>query len=140
MKENGESLLKSKGVQLTLANTRKINEEKLILQILEVMYPSLDEESGEKAPFESFIEVDNMIIGVNSTNTALPYGCMLTRYTEPKKVRPVYSKRNVVSMPLGEKGARPVSLEAVKRVFTIPKGFHVDVDTMSQLLYDYLNV
>ena len=140
LKENGESLLKSKGVQLTLTNTRKINEEKLILQILEVMYPSLDEESGEKAPFESFIEVDNMIIGVNSTNTALPYGCMLTRYTEPKKVRPVYSKRNVVSMPLGEKGARPVSLEAVKRVFTIPKGFHVDVDTMSQLLYDYLTI
>lgn len=140
LKENGESLLKSKGVQLTLANTRKINEEKLMAQILEVLYPVLDEQSGELAPFESFIEVDNMIIGVNSTNSALPYGCMLTRYTEPKKVRPVYSKRNVVAMPVSEKGNRPDSLADVKRVFTIPKGFHVDVETMSQLLYAYLNV
>lgn len=135
LKENGESLLKSKGVQLTLSNTRKINEQKLIAQILEVLYPVVDEESGEVAPFESFIEVDNMIIGVNSTNSSLPYGCMLTRYTEPKKVKPVFSKRNVVTMPLREKGTRPESLELVKRVFTIPKGFHLDAETMSQLLY-----
>lgn len=140
LKENGESLLKSKGVQLTLANTRKINEAKLIAQILEVMFPVIDEQSGEKADFEAFIEVDNMIIGVNSTNSALPYGCMLTRYTEPKKVRPVYSKRNVVAMPLREKEARPNSLDAVKRVFTTAKGFHIDVEMMSQLLYAYLNV
>jgi hypothetical protein len=137
LKENGESLLKSKGVQLTLANTRRINEERLIRQILEVLYPVVDEETGEKAEFESFIEVDNMIIGVNSTNARLPYGCMLTRYTEPKKVRPVYSKRNVVSMPLRARNERPNSLEGVKRVYTIPKGFHLDCDSLVPYLYSF---
>jgi hypothetical protein len=138
LKENGESLLKSKGVQLTLSNTRRINEEKLVLQLLEVLYPAINEETGEIAEFEAFIEVDNMIIGVNSTNSALPYGCMLTRYTEPKKVRPVYSKRNVICMPPRVKVDRPSSLEGVSRIFTIPKGFHFDVPSLATLLYEHL--
>lgn len=137
LKANGESLLKSKGVQLTLANTRKINEPRLINQILEVLYPAIDEETGEIGEFESFIEVDNMIIGVNSTNVHLPYGCMLTRYTEPKKVRPVYSKRNVITMPTRERSERPTTLDGINRVYTCPKGFHLDVDTLSELLYSF---
>jgi hypothetical protein len=137
LKESGESLLKSKGVQMTLNNSRKINEERLIKQILEVLYPVLDENTGEVAEFQSYIEVDNMIIGVNSTNANLPYGCMLTRYTEPKKVRPVYSKRNVICMTPRQRSERPETLEAVTRVYTSPKGFHLDVEFLAELLYSF---
>lgn len=134
LKESGESLLKSKGVQLTLVNTKKINEEKLISQVVDVFFPVLGE-NGEVAPFESYIEVDNMIMGVNSTNSKLPYGCMLTRFTDPKKVRPVYSKRHLVTMPPRERKSRPLNLEGVERVYTSPKGYHVDLAELARQLY-----
>lgn len=133
LKQNGEALLKSKGIQLTLANSRLINEERVSKQILEVIYPALNE-NGEIADFESFIEVENMIIGVNSTNSNLPYGCMLTRYTEPKKVRPVFSKRQVITYPPGNKEDRPLTLDMVRRVYSIPKGFYRSKEEMSILL------
>lgn len=134
LKANGESLLKSKGVQLTLANSKRINEERLIQQILEVMYPVLGP-NGEPEPFQSFIQVENMIMGVNSTNSNMEYGCMLTRYTEPKKVRPVFSKRMILTYPAGAREDRPATLDGLLRIFSLPKGFSVPVEEAAERMY-----
>ena len=131
LKESGESLLKSKGVQLTVSNVRKINEESLAKQILELTFPIRGQ-----MEFESTIEVDNMIIGVNSTNARIAYGTMLTRFTEPKKVRPVFSKRTVVQVPVDSEEERPDSLEAMGRVVTIPKGYYLSVEQVANEIYN----
>jgi hypothetical protein len=136
LKEDGESLLKSKGVQLTLKNSKRINEERLIQQVLELTFPVVDAQ-GQIAPFENFIEVENMIIGINSTNSKIAYGTMLTRYTEPKKVRPVYSKREVVRIFLKNKAQRPLNLDEIRRVYTLPHGYFLDNNTVASLLYPF---
>lgn len=137
LKESGECLLKSKGVQMTLRNSKMINENALIPMLLEVLYPKLLS-SGEKEESQTMIEVDNMIMGINSTNASIGYGTMLTRYTAPKKVRPVYSKRLVVTMPPELEPLRPTSLVSSPRIYTIPKGFESSVEDIARLVYESL--
>jgi len=131
--ESGDNLLKSKGIQMTLQNAKNLKEEKLGKQLLELLYPRIDSE-GNKLPFENYMYMKNMIIGVNSTNSRVAYGSMLTRYTEDKKVSPTFTKRNLVTFPQGATSLEGKRIEDVPRIFTIPKNYVVNVETLSNKL------
>lgn len=50
--EDGETLLKSKGIQMTLANSKRIHAEGLGLQLMETLYPFYKEGEEERRPFQ----------------------------------------------------------------------------------------
>lgn len=135
-----DALLKSKGIQMTLANTKLIHGKSLGAQILELFFPEYDDE-GQIVPFHNYLLMKNMIIGVNSINASLGYGTMTTRYTQDKKLRPVFSKRQIVPYL-----AKPVTgydvdamLRNIDRIYTIPKGYIQTVEEMSALCYAHLD-
>ncbi len=136
-----DHLLKSKGIQMTLANTRLIHGRSLGAQIMELMFPQHDEE-GRPIPFQNALFMKNMIIGVNSINANLGYGTMTTRYTQDKKLRPVFSKRLVV--PYLQKEIKDYNIDEmlslVDRMFTIPKGYVQSVENMSVVCYEHLQL
>lgn len=131
--EGGDNLLKSKGIQLTLENSRNLKEEKLSLQLQEFLYPQVTD-GGEKVPLQTYMYMKNMIIGVNSTNSRLAYGSMLTRYTEDKKVSPTFTKRNIVTFMPSPQGSPRGDMSQVPRIFTIPKNFAVPGETLARHL------
>jgi hypothetical protein len=133
--KNGESLLKSKGIQMTLANAKRIHAEKLGLQLMEKFYPYTEEGESEPRPFTGYMVMSNMIMGVNSTNSKLAYGQMLTRYTDDKKVRPVISKRQFVSHFESNVPFDSTSIRSVARIYTIPHGFYLTCEDVAKLVY-----
>jgi hypothetical protein len=132
---DGETLLKSKGIQMTLANSKRIHAEGLGLQLMESLYPYYEEGAAERRPFRGFLEMSNMIMGVNSTNSRLAYGQMLTRYTEDKKVRPVISKRQLVTHWRKNYAYTKDSIHTLARMYTIPHGYYLSVDEVAKLVY-----
>jgi hypothetical protein len=133
--EDGETLLKSKGVQMTLANSKRIHAEKLGLQLLEKLYPFYDEGALSPRPFQGFLHMSNMIMGVNSANSRLAYGQMLTRYTEDKKVRPVISKRQFVCHWKKNFAYDSASIQEVPRIFTVPHGYYLSSEEVALKVY-----
>jgi hypothetical protein len=136
-----DHLLKSKGIQMTLANTKLIHGQSLGTQILELLFPQRDEE-GRIVPFQNYLLMKNMIIGVNSINATLGYGTMTTRYTQDKKLRPVFSKRQIVPYLQKEVTGYNVDdmLRVLDRMYTIPKGYIHTVEEMSPLCYSHLAI
>ena len=133
--EDGETLLKSKGVQMTLANSKRIHADGLGLQLMEMLYPFFKEGEEERRPFQGYLEMSNMIMGVNSTNSKLAYGQMLTRYTEDKKVRPVISKRQLVTHWRKNYDFTKDSIYDLARIYTVPHGYYLSVEEVSNLVY-----
>ena len=133
--KNGESLLKSKGIQMTLANSKRIYADKLGLQLMEKLYPFFEEGSSEPRAFTGYMVMSNMIMGVNSTNSKLEYGQMLTRYTDDKKVRPVISKRQFVSHFQPNLLFDATTIRSIPRIYTIPHGYYLSCDDVARLVY-----
>lgn len=137
---DGTTSLKSKGVQMTLKNLQKLRAETLGLQLLELFFPKKGEE-GEVAPFSNYIHLKNMIMGANSINAHIAYGAMTTRYTEDKRVRPVFFKRHFVPYTHKENVSYTIAtLEKIPRILTIPHHFAVDEITFSKKCYRTLDV
>lgn len=134
--DDGETLLKSKGIQMTLANSKRIHAEGLGLQLMESLYPHYEEGQEERRPFKGYLEMSNMIMGVNSTNSRLSYGQMLTRYTEDKKVRPVISKRQLVTHWRKNFEYNKDSIYELPRIYTVPHGYYLSVDEVSRSVYN----
>lgn len=132
---DGDTLLKSKGIQLTLENAKRIHAEKLGLQLLEKFYPFYEAGSQVPREFQGFLEMDNMIIGVNSTNFHAGYGSMMTRYTEDKKVRPVISKRQFVPHWQHNVEYNAQSIRSIARMFTVPHGYYLSVEEIARNTY-----
>jgi hypothetical protein len=133
--QDGETLLKSKGIQMTLANSKRIHAEGLGMQLMESLYPYYEDGVEERRPFKGYLEMSNMIMGVNSTNSRLAYGQMLTRYTQDKKVRPVISKRQLVTHWRKNYAYTKDSIYALARMYTIPHGYYLSVDEVAKLVY-----
>jgi len=133
-----DNLLKSKGIQMNLNNSKKIHAKSLGLQLLEKFYPATNED-GAVLPFKGFLGMENMIMGVNSTNSKLAYGTMTTRYTLDKKLAPVFSKRDLVPF-LKESNVKYDigDLSRIKRIYTLPKGYAQTVLEASSFFYAYL--
>lgn len=133
--DDGESLLKSKGIQMTLANSKRIHAEGLGLQLMESLYPYYEAGAEERRPFQGYLEMSNMIMGVNSTNSRLSYGQMLTRYTEDKKIRPVISKRQLVTHWRKNFAYTKESIYETPRIYTVPHGYYLSVDEVAKVVY-----
>lgn len=138
--EDNTTSLKSKGVQMTLTNLRKLRADTLAMQLLEMFFPKQDEQGVER-PFAGYIALKNMIMGANSINAHLAYGTMTTRYTTDKKIRPVFFKRTFV--PYSHQKNVEFTLETldkIPRILTIPHHFLVNVDTFSKHVYRDLHL
>jgi hypothetical protein len=133
--DDGESLLKSKGIQMTLANSKRIHAEGLGLQLMESLYPFYEEGASDRRPFRGYLEMSNMIMGVNSTNSKLAYGQMLTRYTQDKKVRPVISKRQLVAHWRKNYEYTKDSIYGLGRIYTVPHGYYLEIDEVAKKVY-----
>jgi hypothetical protein len=133
--EDNSTSLKSKGVQMTLLNLRKLRAETLGNQLLEMFFPKT-EDNGETAPFAGYIKLSNMIMGANSINAHLAYGTMTTRYTNDKRIRPVFFKRTFVPYR-HQKNVQYSSetIDKIPRILTIPHNFMVDLDKFSIHVY-----
>jgi len=83
---SGEDCIKAKGVKMNIVNRQNV-KFKSMLKLLE------DTICGGE---NEFIEVDDMVIAPNSTDSNLPYATMVTRYGT-KKMKVVFSKRNLVT-------------------------------------------
>lgn len=97
---------RAKGVQLTLNNQEllKFDHVKCLIENLI---------KGEECEFA--LEVDNMNIFTNSTNNALPYGQLYTRYNK-KKVRAIITKRVFEKMQI-------INWDEVSSIRTYPFGY-----------------
>jgi hypothetical protein len=135
--EEGDNLLKSKGIQMTLANNLLIHSVSLGKQILELFFPKEDADGNKKA-FEGYIPMQNMLMGINSTNASLAYGTMVTKYTEDKRLGPVFSKRLFVSYPVPNVEYTIAMLDRIARVYTVPKGYYVTAEEFALDKYRYL--
>ncbi len=134
--DDGETLLKSKGIQMTLTNSQRIHAEGLGLQLMESLFPYYEEGREERRPFQGFLQMSNMIMGVNSTNSRLSYGQMLTRYTEDKKVRPVISKRQLVTHWRKNFEYTKDTIYTLPRIYTVPHGYYLTVEEVSRSVYN----
>jgi hypothetical protein len=140
MFEDKSTSLKSKGVQMTLSNLRKLRADTLALQLLEMFFPKRNEK-GEVEPFAGYIKLSNMIMGANSINAHLAYGTMTTRYTNDKKIRPVFFKRSFVPYLHQENVQYSLAtLDKIPRILTIPHHFLVEVESFSKHVYRNLNL
>lgn len=131
-----EALLKSKGIMMNWTNRALLHGQSLGAQLLELLYPRTDAQ-GHVYPFQGFIPMKNMLMGIHTTSTQFEYGTMLTKETNDKKLRPVLTKRhlipylrqaNVVYDP-------ETGLDRVARIYTIPKGYYKSVEEMSEIVY-----
>lgn len=131
--EDEETMLKSKGIQMTWANRQKITSKTLGKQLLELYYPRTAED-GTKLPFQGYMHMSNMLMGVNSANPKFEYGTMLTRHTLPKRLAPVISKRQLVyyTQEANVEYDENTALEALGRIDTIPKGYYLNVDEINK--------
>jgi hypothetical protein len=131
--EDEETMLKSKGIQMTWANRQKITSKTLGKQLLELYYPRTAED-GTKLPFQGYMHMSNMLMGVNSANPKFEYGTMLTRHTLPKRLAPVISKRQLVyyTQEANVEYNENTALEALGRIDTIPKGYYLNVDEINK--------
>ena len=132
-----ETLLKSKGIQMTWTNRQKITGHALGKQLLELFYPKTRAD-GTHEPFRGSIPMKNMLMGVNSISTNYEYGTMLTKYTEDKRLAPVISKRQLVYYTREENVEYDpeTALDRIGRIDTIPKGYYLSVEQMSEQMYN----
>jgi hypothetical protein len=138
--EDGTTSLKSKGVQMTLKNLRKLKADSLGMQLLEIFFPKKDAQ-GEVAPFSNYIKLSNMIMGANSINAHIAYGTMTTRYTQDKRVRPVFFKRTFVSYSHQENVSYTIeTLDKIPRIITIPHHFIAEAEKLSKHCYRDLHL
>lgn len=135
---DNDELLKSKGIMMNWTNKEKLNGYTLGKQLLELYYPRHNADDIAQ-PFQGYIPMKNILIGINSVSPNFPYGTMLTRETEDKKLQPVLTKRNLV--PYCQ--ARNVNyddeteLDRLPRIYTLPKGFIASIEQMSLIYYGY---
>ena len=135
-----EPLLKSKGIQVTLGNSQLIHSDSLGLQLLEIFFPKEDKD-GNILPFTGHLRMKNMIMGINSTNATIGYGAMTTRYTDDKRLGPVFSKREVVkylqrvNVPYNAR-----SLDKIQRIYSFPKGYFLPLEELSETCYSYIKI
>lgn len=85
--EDGKSCLKTKGINLTIENQEKVDEE-VLGEMLEGEF-FMDREKSKG------IQLKNMNIMTNSRYAQLPYATLLTLYNE-KVMRPVLTKRKLI--------------------------------------------
>lgn len=80
-------------------------------------------------------------MGANSINAHLAYGTMTTRYTNDKRIRPVFFKRTFVPY-LHQKNVQYTSdtIDRIPRILTIPHNFMVDLEKFSVHVYRNLNL
>lgn len=97
---------RAKGVQLTLGNQIKLAFEN-IKPLIEKLV------TGKKSNYT--LEVDNMNIFTNSTNNALPFGQVYTRYNK-KEVRAIITKRYFELV-------NSIDWEVVSEIQTYPFGY-----------------
>jgi hypothetical protein len=134
--DGDEELLKSKGIMMSHENRRLLNGFTLGKQMLELFYPRTNELQVQ-LPFQGFIGMKNMLIGINSTSPNFAYGTMLTKETEDKKLQPVISKRYLVPF-LQERNViydEVTALNYIPRIYTLPKGYYRSVEQMSIEFY-----
>ena len=94
--EDEETMLKSKGIQMTWANRQKITSKTLGRQLLELYYPRTDAE-GAKLPFQGYMHMSNMLMGVrNCVSYDLPF---LTPHTLGELGKPEVRVRHDVDSP-----------------------------------------
>ena len=129
-----DALLKSKGIMMNWTNRALLHGKSLGKQLLELLYPRTDDQN-RTLPFEGFIPMRNMLMGIHTTSTEFEYGTMLTKETSDKKLRPVLTKRHLVPY-VKERNVvyDENSLDSVARIYTIPKGYYRSVEQMS---YEY---
>jgi len=134
-----DCLLKSKGIQMSMENNAKINGPSLGKQLLELFFPRLDVH-GVKVPFQGYLPMKNMLMGINSTSPNYEYGTMMTKFTEDKKLGPVFSKRQFVSFCLHYEQMYDCAteLDRLQRIVTIPKGYYETVENVANHVYAYL--
>lgn len=122
---------------MTWTNRQKITGHALGKQLLELFYPQTRAD-GTHEPFRGSIPMKNMLMGVNSISTNYEYGTMLTKYTEDKRLAPVISKRQLVYYTREENVEYdPESaLDRIGRIDTIPKGYYLSVEQMSEQMYN----
>ena len=134
--DGDEELLKSKGIMMSHENRRLLNGFTLGKQILELFYPRTNE-LQQQLPFQGFIGMKNMLIGINATSPHFDYGTMLTRETEDKKLQPVITKRHLVPF-LASRNVTydaATALSHIPRIYTLPKGYYRSVEEMSNTFY-----
>ena len=131
-----DALLKSKGIMMNWTNRALLHGKSLGAQLLELFFPRTDSQ-GHIQPFEGFIPMKNMLMGIHTTSTQFEYGTMLTKETNDKKLRPVLTKRHLVPYLKEKNVPYDVSsgLDKVARIYTIPKGYYQNVEQMSDLMY-----
>ena len=134
--DGDDELLKSKGIMMSYENRRLLNGFTLGKQLLELFYPRTNE-LQQRLPFQGFIGMKNMLIGINSTSPHFAYGTMLTKETEDKKLQPVISKRHLVPYlkSLNVAYDELTALAEIPRIYTLPKGYYRSVENMSFELY-----
>lgn len=131
-----DALLKSKGIMMNHTNRALLHGKSLGKQLLELMYPRTDDQD-RKLPFQGFIPMRNMLMGIHTTSTEFEYGTMLTKETNDKKLQPVLTKRHLVPY-LKERNVAydtETGLDKIARMYTIPKGYYLSVEQMSALCY-----
>lgn len=137
---DGTTSLKSKGIQLTLENVKRLHKHSLASQLLQLYFPIYDAE-GNKKPFDKYISMTNMLIGVNTVNSKEAYGQMLTRYTNEKRVRPVYMKRLFVPyLHQSNVDYSDEMISLIPRILTIPHGYYYPLETFSKHSYRDLHL
>lgn len=98
---------RAKGVQMTLANQTKMGFENIL--------PLIQRTIEDKA-HKHIIEVNNFSIFTNSTNNALPFGSLYSRYNM-KGVRVIITKRIV------DPGVEECNFEFLNEIATFPPGY-----------------
>lgn len=127
-------LLKSKGIQMSMHNASLIDGNSLGKQLLEKFFPRSEE--GVLLPFEGYLPMKNMLMGINTVSTKHEYGLMLTRFTEDKKLGPVISKRQLVHYTLEENVDYEQSvLDYFPQFLTIPKGYAFSLEEVAEDSY-----
>lgn len=132
--EGDHDLLKSKGIQMSMHNAAMINGSSLGKQLLEKFFPRSEE--GELLPFQGYLPMKNMLMGINTVSSKLEYGVMLTRFTEDKKLGPVISKRQLVHYSLVDNVEYEQSvLDFFPQFLTIPKGYYASIQEVAKENY-----
>jgi hypothetical protein len=134
-----DALLKSKGIMMNWTNRALLHGTSLGKQLLELLFPRTNDKD-QVLPFQGFIPMKNMLMGIHTTSTQFEYGTMLTKETNDKKLQPVLTKRHLVPYLKkrnvvydAEKG-----LDEIARIYTIPKGYYRSVENISASVYAYL--
>lgn len=102
---------RAKGVQMSLVNQDRLGFQHIL---------PLIKQSIEQKEVEHTIEVNNFNIFTNSTNNALPFGNLFSRYNT-KKVRLIITKRTIEDI-------ESCDFDEIGEISTFPPGYRASVD------------